>query len=116
VCLHTARDQALHLGQFTSLDIFNELARFNSIRKPKAGEEHYLIAGDSEVKIEGHGRVDVPVTKPDGSIGILRIKDAAYCPTFAVNVESFQCLYDRGIRWDTISTPTREDILNIEWL
>ncbi|EXU94526.1 reverse transcriptase domain protein [Metarhizium robertsii] len=70
-------------------------------------KEHYLIAGNSEVKIEGYGRVDLPVTRPDGSIGILRIKDAAYCPTFAVNAVSFQCLYDRGIRWDTISTPTR---------
>jgi GAG-pre-integrase domain len=95
------------LDSGASLDIFNELARFKSIRKPKAGEEHYLIAGDSEVKIEGYGRVDVPVIKSDGSIGILRIKNAAYCPTFAVNVVSFQCLYDRGIRWDTISTPTR---------
>ncbi len=77
------------------------------MRKPEAGEEHYLIAGDSEVKIEGYGRVDVPVKKPDGSTSILRIRDAAYCPTFAVNVVSFQCLYDKGIRWDTISTPTR---------
>ncbi|OAA34885.1 polyprotein [Cordyceps fumosorosea ARSEF 2679] len=77
------------------------------MRKPEAGEEHYLIAGDSEVKIEGYGRVDVPVKKQDGSTSILRIRDAAYCPTFAVNVVSFQCLYDKGIRWDTISTPTR---------
>lgn len=56
------------------------------MRKPEAREEHYLIAGDSEVKIEGYGRVDVPVKKPDGSTSILRIRDAAYCPTFAVNV------------------------------
>lgn len=77
------------------------------MRRPEAGEEHYLIAGDSEVKIEGYGRVDVPVQKPDGSTSILRIRVAAYCPTFAVNVVSFQCLYEKGIRWDTISTPTR---------
>ncbi|KID93530.1 reverse transcriptase, partial [Metarhizium majus ARSEF 297] len=95
------------LDSGASLDIFNDLARFKSIRKPESGQEHYLIAGNSEVKIEGYGRVDLPVTRPDGSIGILRIKDAAYCPTFAVNAVSFQCLYDRGIRWDTISTPTQ---------
>ena len=77
------------------------------MRKPETEEEHYLIAGDSEVKIEGYGRVDVPVKRPDGSNGTLRIRDAAYCPTFAVNVVSFQCLYDRGIRWDTLASPTR---------
>ncbi|KAK9444035.1 fungal specific transcription factor [Metarhizium brunneum] len=95
------------LDSGASLDIFNDLARFKSIRKPESGQEHYLIAGNSEVKIEGYGRVDLPVTRPDGSVGILRIKDAAYCPTFAVNAVSFQCLYDRGIRWDTFSTPTQ---------
>ena len=88
-----------------TLHIFNDLRRFKSIRKAVTGD--YLIAGDSEVQIEGYGRVDLPVIRLDGSIGILRIKDAAYCPTFAVSIVSFQCLYDRGIRWDTISTPTR---------
>lgn len=75
------------------------------MRKPNSLD--YLIAGDSEVLIEGYGRVDVQITRPDGTKGILRIKEAAYCPTFAVNIVSFQCLYDQGIRWDTFASPTR---------
>lgn len=88
-----------------TLHIFNDLGKFRSFRK--ATTRDFLIAGDSEVRIEGYGRVDLPTTRLDGTKGILRIKEAAYCPTFAVNVVSFQCLYDQGIRWDTLATPTR---------
>ena len=59
------------------------------------------------VLIESYGRVDLPITRPDGTKSILRIKKAAYCPSFAVNIVSFYILYDQGIRWNTMVTPTQ---------
>ena len=93
------------LDSGSSLRIFNDLIRFKSFKKPATKE--YLIAGNSIVPIKGYGRVDLPIIRTDGSHGILRIKKAAYCPTFAVNVVSFHLLYDQGIRWNTTSTPTQ---------
>ena len=93
------------LDSGASLNVFNDISRFKSFRKPSLKE--YLICGDREVRIEGYGRVDVQVTRPDGTKAILRIKKAAYCPTFATNVVSFYLLYDQGIRWDTTAQPTQ---------
>ena len=92
------------LDSGASLNICNHIARFKSFTKSTIDE--YLIAGDSEIQIEGYGRIDLPIIRPDGTKGILRIKRAAYCPTFAVNLISFSLLYDQGIRWDTMANPT----------
>src|SRR4051794_28661588 len=85
------------LDSGASLNVFNDYRRFRSF-KPAAHEE-VIVAGDSLVRVEGYGRVNLPITRPDGSKGILRIKKAAYCPTFATNVVSLYLLYDQGIRW-----------------
>ncbi|KJZ71835.1 hypothetical protein HIM_06271 [Hirsutella minnesotensis 3608] len=92
------------LDSGASLHICNNLSRFRSFRKARAD---FLITGDSEVRIEGYGRVDVTVTAPDGSKRKLRLKKVAYCPTFSASLVSFQLLRDEGIFWDTFPTPTR---------
>ncbi|KAM4064280.1 reverse transcriptase (RNA-dependent DNA polymerase) [Hirsutella rhossiliensis] len=56
----------------------------------------YLVTGDTEVRIEGYGRVNVTVTAPDGTLRQLRLKRVAYCPRFSANLVSFQSLQEEG--------------------
>ncbi|KAM4063250.1 reverse transcriptase (RNA-dependent DNA polymerase) [Hirsutella rhossiliensis] len=67
----------------------------------------YLVTGDTEVRIEGYGRVNVTVTAPDGTLRQLRLKRVAYCPRFSANLVSFQSLQEEGIYWDTFTNPTQ---------
>jgi transposase InsO family protein len=56
--------------------------------------------GNHFTRILGYGTVDIEVKKGK-SPGILRIRNAAYCPDFMTNLVSFSNLKKRGIFWDT---------------
>jgi Reverse transcriptase (RNA-dependent DNA polymerase)/GAG-pre-integrase domain len=56
--------------------------------------------GNHFARILGYGTVDIDIKKGN-SPGILRIRNAAYCPDFMTNLVSFSNLKKRGIFWDT---------------
>ena len=99
---HTGQIHPLKLSTIldsgTTLHIFNDLSRFYNFRK--APRHEYVIAGSSEVPILGYGDVNVQVTKPDKSKGVLRLKDVAFCTDFNTNLVSFRLLRKRGYYWD----------------
>jgi len=87
------------LDSGTTLHIFNDLSRFYNFRKAPRGD--YVIAGSSEIPILGYGDVDLEVTRLNGSKGVLRLKEVAYCTDFKTNLVSFRLLRNRGYYWDT---------------
>jgi transposase InsO family protein len=89
------------LDSGASLHVFNDLSRFSNFRKAPRGD--YLLAGASEVPILGYGHVDLQITKQNGTKGILRLKDVAFCPDFVTNIVSFRLLRAKGIHWNTIT-------------
>ena len=86
------------LDSGTTIHIFNDLSRFYNFRRAPRG--HCVIAGDSEVPILGYGDVDVNITKPNGSKGILRLRGVAYCADFATNLVSFRLLRKKKYHWN----------------
>jgi hypothetical protein len=86
------------LDSGTTIHVFNDLSRFYNFKKAPRG--HYLIAGNTEVPILGYGDVDVDITKPNGSKGILRLKNVAYCADFATNLVSFRLLRKKKYHWN----------------
>jgi hypothetical protein len=86
------------LDSGTTLRIFNDLSRFTNFRK--APSYHILTAGDHEVPILDYGDVHVSVTRPNGGIGTLRLKNAAFCTDFAMNLVSFWLLREKGYYWN----------------
>jgi len=86
------------LDSGTTIHVFNDLARFTNFRK--APRHHYLICGNSEVPILGYGEVTVQVPRPDGSKGLIRLKNVAFCTDFATNLVSFRLLRNEGYFWD----------------
>jgi hypothetical protein len=86
------------LDSGTTLHIFNDLSRFTNFRK--APSYHILTAGDHKVPILGYKDVHISVTRPNGGIGTLRLKNAAFCTNFATNLVSFQLLRERGYYWN----------------
>ena len=99
---HTGQLHPLKLSTIldsgTTLHIFNDLSRFYNLRK--APRHEYVIAGSSEVPILGYGDVNIQVTRPDKSKGILRLRDVAFCTDFNTNLVSFRLLRKRGYYWD----------------
>ncbi|KAL3954342.1 hypothetical protein ACCO45_009905 [Purpureocillium lilacinum] len=89
------------LDSGSTLHIFNDLRRFKTIRKATKGE--CVVAGTATIPVLGFGKVELDVTKPDGSPGKLRLNDVAYCTDFNTNLVSFQLLQEKGIYWDTIN-------------
>ena len=79
------------LDSGASINITNNITKLKSFRKPF--QKEYLITEDSIVLIEGYRRVDLPIIRPDSTKDILRIKNAAYCPSCTVNIVSFYILY-----------------------
>jgi hypothetical protein len=103
VLLHESSFQAsiLHplklstiLDSGTTLHVFNDLSRFLNFRKAPRHQYH------SEVPILGYGDVHLQVTKPNGSKGMLRLKEVAFCTDFATNLVSFRLLREKGYYWD----------------
>ncbi|KAM4067449.1 reverse transcriptase (RNA-dependent DNA polymerase) [Hirsutella rhossiliensis] len=92
------------LDSGASLHICNDLSRFRSFKKAK---KDYVVTGESEVRIEGYGKVNYKMTMPDGSYRKLKLKNVAYCPRFSTSLISFNKLLEEGIHWDTLSKPTR---------
>lgn len=88
------------LDSGTTLHIFNDLSKFKNMRKAIGDET--ITAGSSDVRIIGFGTIDLQVTKPNGSPGRLRLRNAAYCTEFNTNLVSFKLLRENGIYWDTI--------------
>jgi hypothetical protein len=86
------------LDSGTTLHIFNDLSQFTNFRK--APSHHILTAGDHEVLILGYGDVHVNVTRPNGGIGTLRLKNAAFCTDFATNLVLFRLLREKGYYWN----------------
>ena len=43
------------------------------------------------------------ITKKNGTKGILKLRDVAYCPDFVTNIVSFRRLKTKGIFWDTVN-------------
>jgi hypothetical protein len=86
------------LDSGTTLHIFNDLSRFMNFCK--APSHHILTAGDHEVPILGYGDVHVSVTQPNGRIGTLQLKNAAFCTDFTTNLVSFRLLRKRGYYWN----------------
>ena len=86
------------LDSGSSLHIATSISRFKSFKKAPKGD--MVIAGDTLVPIEGYGKVDLIVTRPDGSRRVLGLKKVAYCPSFATSLVSFQLLQHQGIWWD----------------
>jgi transposase InsO family protein len=86
------------LDSGSTLHVFNDLSRFHNFKK--ASRHEYITAGSSEVPILGYGNVNLRVTRPNGSKGILRLKDVAFCTDFNTNLVSFDLLQQRGYYWD----------------
>ena len=89
------------LDSGTTIHVFNDLSRFSNFRKAPRGE--YLLAGSSEVPVLGYGDVTLQITKENGTKGVLRLKNVAFCTDFITNLVSFRLLRARGIHWNTIS-------------
>ena len=79
--------------------MFNDLSRFRSFRKAPRGD--CLQAGTALAPILGYGTVDLQITKPNGSRGILTLRKVAFSTEFVVNIVSFHLLKKRDIFWDT---------------
>jgi transposase InsO family protein len=86
------------LDSGTTIDIFNDLSRFLNFKK--APQTHVVRCGNHLTRILGYGTVDVDVRQGNKQ-GILRIRDAAYCPDFITSLVSFVNLKKRNIFWDT---------------
>jgi transposase InsO family protein len=86
------------LDSGTTIDIFNDLSRFQEFRK--APRNHVVRCGNHFARVLGYGTVDVDVREGHRK-GVLRLRDAAYCPDFMTNLVSFAKLKQRGIFWDT---------------
>jgi Pol polyprotein len=82
------------LDSGTTVDIFNDLSRFQDFRK--APRNHVVRCGNHFARVPGHGNVYVDVREGNRQ-GVLRIRDAAYCPDFMTNLVSFLKLKQRGI-------------------
>jgi hypothetical protein len=86
------------LDSGTTVDIFNDLSRFQDFRK--APRNHVVRCGNHFARVLGYGNVSVDVREGNRQ-GVLRIRDAAYCPDFMTNLVSFLKLKQRGIFWNT---------------
>jgi len=82
-----------------TIHVFNDLSRFRDFRKASHGD--YLQAGMTQAPILGYGTVDLQITKPNGSRGVLTLRNVAFSTEFVVNIVSFHLLKKRGIFWDT---------------
>jgi transposase InsO family protein len=87
------------LDSGTTIDIFTDLSRFQNFRK--APRNHVIRCGNHFARILGYGTVDLDIVTERNSKGILRIRNAAYCPDFMTNLVSLTKLIKRGIHWDT---------------
>ena len=86
------------LDSAATKDIFNDISRFQNFRK--APRNHVIRCGNHFARVLGYGTVDVDVREGHRQ-GVLRIRNAAYCPDFMTNLVSFTNLKKRGIFWDT---------------
>ena len=87
------------LDSGTTIDIFTDLSRFQNFRK--APRNHVIRCDNHFARILGYGTVDLDIVTERYSRGILRIRNAAYCPDFMTNLVSLTKLIKRGIHWDT---------------
>jgi len=81
------------LDSGTTIDNFTDLSRFQNFRKAPRNRNHFA-------RILGYGTVDLDIATERDSKGILRIRNAAYCPDFMTNLVSLTKLMKRGIHWD----------------
>ena len=86
------------LDSVTTTDIFTDLSRFQNFQKAR---NHVIRCGNHFARILGYGTVDLDIVTERYSKGILRIRNAAYCPDFMTNLASLTKLIKRGIHWDT---------------
>ncbi len=84
------------LDSGASIHIFNDLSHFTDFRKASRGD--WIQAAGSEVPILGYGNVDLYTRKPNGSQGLLRLKDVAFCTDFSANLVAFWLLRKQGFR------------------
>jgi hypothetical protein len=85
------------LDSGSTLHVFNEISRFVRFRTASAGD--YIWAGETKVKIQGYGDVDIQVQGPRGR-QLFHLTDVALCENFACNIVSLQQLHKRGFWWD----------------
>jgi hypothetical protein len=82
------------LDSGTTLYIFNQISRFYNFRA--ANPDDYVFAGNTKVRIQGYGEVDIRVRGPSG-VRILRLYDVALCEGFVCNLVLLRLLQRRGM-------------------
>jgi hypothetical protein len=85
------------LDSGANIHIFNEISRFLRFRVAAPGD--FLWAGDTKVRIEGYGDVDIRVRSPQGRT-LMRLYNVAYCSNFACNIVSYRKLKLQGLWWN----------------
>jgi hypothetical protein len=85
------------LDSGTTLHIFNEISRFLRFRTAPTGD--FVWAGDTKVKIQGYGDVDIEIAGATRK-QVMRLSDVAFCEDFACNLVSLRQLHKQGYWWD----------------
>ena len=68
------------LDSGATIHVFNDLSRFRDLRKAPHGD--FLQAGMTQAPILGYGTVDLQITKPNGSRGVLTLRNVAFSTEF----------------------------------
>ncbi|KAI9038883.1 GAG-pre-integrase domain-containing protein [Aspergillus affinis] len=75
--------------------VCNNRKRFRDFRR--AAPDDYLRAGNTEIKIEGFGTVDINLTAPNGESRIMTLLETAYISDFMTNIVSLNRTANAGL-------------------
>jgi hypothetical protein len=108
---------ALHdsftLDSASTIHVCNNRERFQSLRP--ATEDDRLIAGASDIPIEGFGLIEITLKLTPTSTRKIKLGEVALVPSFHTNIVSLDRLMQRNVHWNTERQELRfkDDIFGI---